>query len=183
MYFYYSPQSAEPTCICVALQALSNSESLWYKYLRDFAHQKLHLDLEIPGIVQKVFVAAFGKLSDHKILTRLAILHSYVHVHRVSLAQIVAILHPLNSIDVTTSIIMPKAVFPPVHSFISDVEESGDFLGKPETLSMFLIESLFKALVFVAQTFYDEKEELSSITGEQVELWYQTYHDMVSCKM
>ena len=139
----------------------------------------MHLDLKAPGISQRIFVAAFGKLSGHDVLTRLAILHSYIHVYRVKLAQVVVTLYPLNIEATSLSIVTSPAV-----SFMSNVGDSADFLGNPETLSIFVIENLFKTLTIVAHKFNDQRKEMAGMLMntimKQVELWCTAYDDMVS---
>ena len=163
-----------------------NCEGLWQKYLDDFTHQKLHLDLESSGISHKIMLAAFGKLDKKDQFTRLAILHTYVHIHKLDLARVVAILRPLDKIEVTASILlsMSEKIASPTQLFLSDVEDSGDFLGKPEALSIFIIETLFCAISVVALKYKDEEtevvEELPDRALVHVQLWFKAYRDVVS---
>ena len=130
--------------------------------------------------------AAFGKLDNQDSLTRLSILHVYVHVHKLNLAQVVAILHPLDKIEVAASILMPASNTgaSPMQRFLHDVEDSGELLGRPETLSIFVIETLFTVISSVALNVDGEKrdimEKLLDIKVSQVEQWYKVYSDMVS---
>ena len=175
-------QSDETSCLTVALRAILNSEALWERYLQDFAHQKLHLDLRIPGISRKIMQAAFGKLGNQDLLTRLSILHVYVHVHKLNLARVVAILHPLDKIEVAASILIPASNSGalPIQKFLHDVVDSGEFLGRPETLSIFVIETLFSVISSVALKVDCEKREMMERLLDQVEQWYKVYSDMVS---
>ena len=130
--------------------------------------------------------AAFGKLDEQDALTCLSILHAYVHVHKLNLARVMAILHPLDQIEVAASMLMnvSNTGTSQLQRFLSDVENSGEFLGRPETLSTFVIETLFSVISCVALKIDDEKREMTekplNLKTSQVLLWYKVYHDMVS---
>lgn len=169
----------------VALQALLRHESLWQKYLEDFTHHKLHLDLDNPGISHKIMLAAFGKLEEQDQFTRLAVLHAYMHVHKLNLARVASILRPLDKIEVTASILLSLSdkLPPPAESFLHDVEDSGDFLGRPEALSIFIIDTLFSAISGVAMKYSNEMEKSAADTPDiivdHLKLWFKAYRDVV----
>ena len=130
--------------------------------------------------------AAFGKTDDQDLLSCLSIFHAYVHVHKLNLARVMAILHPLDKIEVTASnmIPMPNTGTLQMQRFLHDVEDSGEFLGRPETLSTFVIETLFSVISSVALNIEDERREMMEkiphLKVLQVEQWYKVYNDMVS---
>ena len=172
-------------CLVVALKALLNHDTLWQKYLTDFTHQKLHLDLASPGVSHKIMLAAFGKLEDQDQFTRLAVLHAYIHVHKLNLARVASILRPLDRIEVTASILLSFSDEIPTsaQSFLHDVEDSGDFLGRPEALSIFIIDTLFKAIAGVTmkndQVLRESNSELPDTIMDHIKLWFQAYRDVV----
>lgn len=169
----------------VALQALLRHESLWQKYLEDFTHHKLHLDLGNPGISRKIMLAAFGKLEEQDQFTRLAVLHAYMHVHKLNLARVASVLRPLDKIEVTASILLSLSdkIPSPAESFLHDVEDSGDFLGRPEALSIFIIDTLFSAISGVAMKYSSEMEKSAADTPDiivdHLKLWFKAYRDVV----
>ena len=184
----------ERSILSLAVDAMLKDNDLWLKYLEDFTHQRLHLDFGSSGISNKILLAAFGKLEDKDALQRLAILHVYVHIHKLNLAKVASVLRPLDKIEVAASLLpsLHEKVQSPAQSFLHDVEHSGDFLGRPEALSIFIIETLFSAIAGVGMNY---KPDDSSSTGEegdsepqqdegmleQLKLWYKVYRDVVSC--
>ncbi len=183
-------------------------EALWQRYLEDFTHHKLHLDFGTAGISHKILRVAFGKLEEQLPLQRLAILHVYVHIHKLNLAKVVSVLRPLERIEVAASILPSLSVQSPTQSFLHNVEHSGDFLGRPEALSVFIIDMLFSAITGIAMACgvgtvlsdpesllsddedakpsklpqavvtSDEEEDMDE-TLEHLRLWYKVYRDVV----
>lgn len=154
-------QIGEGTCLSVAIQALCENDSLWQKYLEDFTHQKLHLEYGNTGTGHKILRAAFGKLEKREAFLRLAILHVYVHIHKLNLAKVVSILRPLDKIEVAVSVFpsLSEKIHNPAHSLLHDVQDSGDFLGRPEALSVFVIDTLFGAITGINMSCHDTGRE------------------------
>ena len=152
----------------MAIQALCDNDGLWQKYLEDFTHQKLHLEYERDA------------------LQRLAILHVYVHIHKLNLAKVVSILRPLDKIEVAVSVFpsLSETVHCPAQSFLHDVEDSGDFLGRPEALSVFVIDTLFGAIAGIGMSCSEPSEKAAGESGEgaveQLRLWFNVYSGVVS---
>ncbi len=191
--------------IAVTLHALLNGgEELWQRYLEDFTHHKLHLDFGSTGISHKILRVAFGKLEEQAALQRLAILHVYVHIHKLNLAKVVSVLRPLDRIEIAASILPSLSVRSPTQSFLHNVEHSGDFLGRPEALSVFIIDTLFSAITGIAMgyrpggvtsdppsddegvvngelpgTVVVSDEEGDDEALEHLRLWYKVYRDVV----
>lgn len=193
----------------VSLHALLNGgDELWKRYLDDFTRHKLHLDFGSTGISHKILRVAFGKLEEQAALQRLAILHVYVHIHKLNLAKVVSVLRPLERIEVAASILPTLSVQSPTQSFLHNVEYSGDFLGRPEALSVFIIDTLFSAIVGIAMScgsggilsdpesspsddegatygehpqaiVLSDEEGDADETLEHLRLWYKVYRDVV----
>ena len=172
----------------MTLHALLDDNELWQKYLEDFTHQKLHLDFSSTGISHKILQVAFGKLEERDALHRLAILHVYVHIHKLNLAKVVSILRPLDKIEVAASIFpsLSEKVQSPTQSFLHSVEHSGDFLGRPEALSIFIIDTLFSAIAGIGMSYTTPVSvaagaaQMPENTLEQLKVWYKVYRDVVS---
>ena len=173
----------------VAIHSLLDNDDLWQKYLEDFTYHKLHLDFSSTGLSYKILQAAFGKLEERGALQRLATLHVYVRVHKLNLAKVASLLRPLDRIEFAASILpsLSEKVQSPAESFLHDVEHSGDFLGKPEALSVFIIETLFSAIADTGMR-YGGATSAAELESERVDemfehlkLWYKVYRDVVSC--
>lgn len=169
-------QIGDGTCLSVAIQALCENDSLWQKYLEDFTHQKLHLEYGNTGTGHKILRAAFGKLEKREAFLRLAILHVYVHIHKLNLAKVVSILRPLDKIEVAVSVFpsLSEKIHNPAHSFLHDVQDSGDFLGRPEALSVFIIDTLFGAITGISMSCHEtgrdnNAERWKTVQSEEVE--------------
>ena len=162
-------QIGEGTCLSVAIQALSENDSLWQKYLEDFTHQKLHLEYGNTGTGHKILRAAFGKLEKREAFLRLSILHVYVHIHKLNLAKVVSILRPLDKIEVAVSVFpsLSEKIHNPAHSFLHDVQDSGDFLGRPEALSVFIIDTLFGAIAGIGMSCHETSKREKNAEGEK----------------
>ena len=174
----------------MAIHSLLENDDLWQKYLEDFTYHKLHLDFSNTGLSYKILQAAFGKLEEQGALQRLATLHVYVHVHKLNLAKVASLLRPLDRIEVAASILpsLSEKVQSPAESFLHDVEHSGDFLSKPEALSVFIIETLFSAVAGTGKRYgtgdtssaTEVESETVDETFEHLKLWYKVYRDVVS---
>lgn len=162
-------QIGEETCLSVAIQALSENDTLWQKYLEDFTHQKLHLEYGNTGTGHKILRAAFGKLEKREAFLRLSILHVYVHIHKLNLAKVVSILRPLDKIEVAVSVFpsLSEKIHNPAQSFLHDVQDSGDFLGRPEALSVFIIDTLFGAIAGIGMTCHETSKREKNAEGEK----------------
>lgn len=176
--------------LAVAVNALLRNDGLWQKYLEDFTRQKLHLDYSNSGISHKILQAAFGKLEERDALQRIAILHIYVHVHKLNLARVASVLRPLDKIEVAASILpsLVEKAQSPSQSFLHDVQHSGGFLGSPEALSVFIMDTLFSAIAGISMSHISEESTPATDTDsqetegslKQLTLWYKVYRDVVS---
>ena len=187
MCYYYilsvTIQDEEKSILSVGVDALLSVDCLWNKYLEDFTHQKLHLEYGSSGISDKVLSAAFGKLENRSPVQRLAILHVYVHVHKLNLAKVVSILRPLDQVEDAVLTLTSMAVNPPssTQSLLDDVEDGSDLLGCSEALSSFIMNTLFNAIAGISMTYFAQGErELEGGEIEQVKLWFKAYKDVVS---
>ena len=162
-------QIGEGTCLSVAVQALSENDALWQKYLEDFTHQRLHLEYGNTGTGHKILRAAFGKLEQREAFLRLSILHVYVHIHKLNLAKVVSILRPLDKIEVAVSVFpsLSEKIHNPAQSFLHDVQDSGDFLGRPEALSVFIIDTLFGAIAGIGMSCHETSKREKNAEGEK----------------
>ena len=163
------------------MHALLEEDTLWRKYLEDFTHQKLRLEFGNAGISHKVLRAAFGRLEERNALQRLAILHVYVHVHKLNLAKVVSILRPLDKIEEAVSLFpsMSEKLYSPTESFLENVEGGESLLGRPEALSVFIIDTLFGAVAGIARGFSTETQILQDRDVEQLKMWFKAYRDVV----
>jgi len=166
------------------VSALLSQDSLWYKYLEDFTHQKLLLEFENSGISDKVRTAAFGDLEHRSSAQRLAILHVYVQIHKLNLAKVVSILRPLDHVEdavlTLTSMTVARATNRK-QSLLASVEDGSDLLGCSEALSSFIISTLFNAIAGISMTYFAQGErKLEDKEVEQVKLWFKAYRDVVS---
>lgn len=167
--------------ISVAVRAMISSDGLWQNYLEDFTHQKLRLEFGNSGISHKVLQAAFGKLEERGAVQRVAVLHVYIHLHKLNLAKIVSILRPLDQIE------RAKAVFPSLtegarspSQILHDMESNGNFLGCPETLSAFIINTLFSAIASICMNCTTPDDpKLEEREEQQITLWFKAYKDVV----
>lgn len=156
-------------------------DGLWQNYLEDFTHQKLRLEFGNSGISHKVLRAAFGKLEERSAIQRIAVLHVYIHLHKLNLAKIVSILRPLDQIEKAKAVLpsLTERVSSPSH-ILQDMEGDGNLLGCPETLSAFIISTLFSAIAGISMnctTPDDPKLEETEV--QQVKLWFKAYKDVV----
>ena len=161
---------------------MKSEDSLWQNYLEDFTHQKLRLEFGSSGLSHKVLRASFGKLEERSAVQRVAVLHVYIHLHKLNLAKIVSILRPLDQIE------KAKAVFPsltervgsPSH-ILQEMESDGNLLGCPETLSAFIISTLFSAIAGISMSCTPpENPKLEETEVQQIMLWFKAYKDVVS---
>ena len=174
-------QSDQKSWLSLAVHALLEEDTLWRKYLEDFTHQKLRLEFGNAGISHKVLRAAFGRLEERNALQRLAILHVYVHVHKLNLAKVVSILRPLDKIEEAVSLFpsMSEKLYSPTESFLENVEGGESLLGRPEALSVFIIDTLFGAVAGIARGFSTETQILPDRDVEQLKMWFKAYRDVV----
>ena len=165
----------------VAIRAMKSVDSLWQNYLEDFTHQKLRLEFGNSGLSHKVLRAAFGKLEERSAVQRVAVLHVYIHLHKLNLAKIVSILRPLDNIE------KAKAVFPsltermgsPSH-ILQEMESDGNLLGCPESLSTFIINTLFSAIAGISMSCTPpDNPNLEETEIQQIMLWFKAYKDVV----
>jgi len=175
-------QAEQKTFISLTIDALKTSGNLWQKYLEDFTRQKLRLEFGNTGISNKIYHAAFGKLEKRTAIQRLALLHVYVHMHKVNLAKVVSILRPLDQIEVAVSN-LPSFQSLPISSPSPDFEaESGndDILESSEALSMFIINSLFNAISGIGMSCSSSlNPNVSTQEEQEIKVWFQAYRDMV----
>lgn len=181
---YFSlTQAEEKTCISITVQALMKSDNLWQKYLEDFTRQKLRLEFGSTGISHKILRAAFGKLEKRNAIQRLALLHVYIHMHRVNLAKVVSILRPLDQIEVAVSVLPSLHSVPvssPTHALI-DESESQDVLESSEALSVFIINTLFNAISGIGMSCSSSlNPHVGTHEEQEIKVWFQAYRDMVS---
>ena len=110
-------------------------------------------------------------------------------MHKLNLAKVASLLRPLDRIEFAASILpsLSEKVQSPAESFLRDVEHSGDFFGKPEALSVFIIETLFSAIADMGMH-YGGATSAAELESERVDemfehlkLWYKVYRDVVSC--
>lgn len=153
-------------------------DDLWQNYLEDFTHQKLRLEFGNSGISHKVVQAAFGKLEERSAVQRVAVLHVYIHLHKLNLAKIVSILRPLDQIE------KAKAVLPSLTERITSpsylMESDENFLGCPETLSAFVINTLFSAIAGISMNCNPPDDPILEATEvQQITLWFKAYKDVV----
>ena len=117
-------------------------------------------------------------LEERSPLERLSILHVYVHIHKLNLARVVSVLRPLDRIEVAASLLpsLSQRVHSPHQSLFRGVEQGDDFLGKPEALSVFIIDTLFSAIAGINMSWGNE---MSETVLEHLGVWYNVYRDMV----
>ena len=176
-------QGEEQTCISLTIQALIKSESLWQQYLEDFTRQKLRLEFGNTGISHKILRAAFGKLEKRNAVQRLALLHVYVHMHKVNLAKVVSILRPLDQIEVAVSV-LPSLhsvqITSPNHALL-DQSGSEDVLESSEALSVFIISTLFNAISGIGMSCSSSlNPHVGTREEQEIKVWFQAYRDVVS---
>ena len=175
-------QSKEETVVSVAVKAMKSVDGLWQNYLEDFTHQKLRLEFGNSGISQKVLQAAFGKLEERSAIQRVAVLHVYIHLHKLNLAKIVSILRPLDQIEKAKAVLpsLTQGISSPSH-ILNDIESKGSFLGCPETLSSFIINTLFCAIAGISvNCTTPDDPKLEEAEKQQIMLWFKAYRDVVS---
>lgn len=159
------------------------SDDLWQKYLEDFTRQKLHLEFGNTGISHRILRAAFGKLEKRSAVQRLALLHVYVHMHKVNLAKVVSILRPLDQIEVAVSV-LPSLhsvqISSPKHAFL-DKSGSEDVLESSEALSVFVISTLFNAISGIGMSCSSSlNPHVGTREEQEIKVWFQAYRDVVS---
>ena len=114
-------------------------------------------------------------------MQRLALLHVYVHMHKVNLAKVVSILRPLDQIEVAVSV-LPSLHSVQVMSPTSRHEllyQSGseDVLESSEALSVFIISALFNAISGIGMSC---SSSMGTREEQEIKVWFQTYRDVVS---
>ena len=159
------------------------SDNLWQKYLEDFTRQKLRLEFGNTGISHKILRAAFGRLEKKSAIQRLALLHIYIHMHRVNLAKVVSILRPLDQIEVAVSF-LPSLhsvqIYSPSHAII-DKPEREDMLESSQALSVFIINTLFNAISGIGMSCSSSiNPHVGTQEEQEIKVWFQAYRDMVS---
>lgn len=167
--------------ISVAVRAMMSLDGLWQNYLEDFTHQKLRLEFGNSGISHKVLQAAFGKLEERSALQRVAVLHVYIHLHKLNLAKIVSILRPLDQIERAKAVLpsLTRGTRSPSH-ILHDMERNENFLGCPETLSAFIISTLFSAIAGICMNCTTPDDpKLGEREEQQIILWFKAYKDVV----
>ena len=167
----------------MTVQALKKSDGLWQQYLEDFTRQKLRLEFGNTGISHKILRAAFRKLEKCSAIQRLALLHVYVHMHKVNLAKVVSILRPLDQIEVAVSV-LPSLhsvqISSPNHALL-DQSSSEDVLESSEALSVFIISTLFNAISGIGLSCSSSLNPVLGTREEQeIKVWFQAYRDVVS---
>ncbi len=170
----------------MTIQALIKSDDLWQKYLEDFTRQKLRLEFGNTGISHKILRAAFGKLEKRSAVQRLALLHVYIHMHKVNLAKVVSILRPLDQIQVAVSV-LPSLhsvqITSPHHNPLVK-SSSEDVLESSEALSVFIISTLFNAISGIGMSCSGSiHPHVGTREEQEIKLWFQAYRDVVSKKI
>ena len=168
--------------ISVAVRAMMSLDGLWQNYLEDFTHQKLRLEFGNSGISHKVLQAAFGKLEERSAVQRVAVLHVYIHLHKLNLAKIVSILRPLDQIERAKAVLpsLTRGTRSPSH-ILHDMESNENFLGCPETLSSFIISTLFSVIAGICMNCTTpDNPKLEEREEQQITLWFKAYKDVVS---
>lgn len=166
----------------VAVRAMKSVNGLWQKYLEDFTHQKLRLEFGNSGISHKVLRAAFGKLEERSAIQRVAVLHVYIHLHKLNLAKIVSILRPLDQIEKAKAVLpsLTEGISSPTH-ILSDIESKGSLLDCPESLSSFIINTLFRVIAGISKNCTTpDNPKLEEVEEQQITLWFKAYKDVVS---
>ena len=162
------------------IQALCDDYSLWQKYVEDFTHKKLRLEYGSTGISDKILRVVFWKLEERDALQRLAILHVYVRINKLNLAQVISILRNLDKMEVTVSVSAEEVHFPVQHG----VEYSWNFLVRSEALSVFITDTLFGAIAGIGMSCSEPTENGDGENGEgpaeQLRLWFNVYSGVVS---
>ena len=168
-------QSEEDTVTSVVVRAMKVLDDLWQNYLEDFTHQKLRLEFGNSGISDKVIQAAFGKLEGRSAVQRVAVLHVYIDLHKLNLAKIVSILRPLDQIE------RAKAVLPSLtNNSRFNLENDDSFLGCPESLSAFIINTLFSAIAGIGMSCdTPDDPQLDETQLQQITVWFKAYKDVV----
>lgn len=164
---------------------MTKNDILWQKYLEDFTHQKLGLEFGSTGISQKVLRAAFGNLQERTVVQRLAVLHVYVHIHKLNLAKVVSILRPLEQIEKAKAVLpsLTSRISSPSQSILEEVEDNENLFGHPEALSVFVINTLFNVIATIGMSCANTTDpHLEESEAGQVKQWYMAYRDVVSAK-
>ena len=165
------------------MQALVGSDNLWQKYLEDFTRQKLRLEFGTTGISHRIIRAAFGRIEKRSAIQRLALLHVYIHMHRINLAKVVSILRPLDQIQVAVSF-LPSMHSVQMHTpshMLMDKSESEDVLESSEALSVFIINTLFNAISGIGMSCSSSlNPHVGTHEEQEIKVWFQAYRDMVS---
>ncbi len=174
-------QSEEKSFLSLTIDALKTSDNLWQKYLEDFTRQKLRLEFGNTGISNKIYHAAFGKLEKRTAIQRLALLHVYVHMHKVNLAKVVSILRPLDQIEVAVANLPSMPISSPTPSFDAESGGGDDILESSEALSTFIINSLFNAISGIGISCCSSlNPHVGKQEEQEIKVWFQAYRDMVS---
>ena len=158
---------------------------MWQQYLEDFTRQKLRLEFGNTGISHKILRAAFGKLEKRSAVQRLALLHVYVHMHKVNLAKVVSILRPLDQIEVAVSVLPSlhsvQVTSPTSRHGLLDQSGSEDVLESSEALSVFIISTLFNAISGIGMSCSSSfNPHVGTREEQEIKVWFQAYRDVVS---
>ena len=157
------------------------NDDLWQKYLEDFTRQKLQLEFSNTGISHRILGAAFGKLERRGAVQRLALLHVYIHMHKVNLAKVVSTLRPLDQIEVAVSVLQSAVqIGSPQQGFL-DQSGSKDVLESSEALSEFIISTLFNAISGIGMSCSSSlNPHVGKREEQEMKVWFQAYRDVVS---
>ena len=173
----------------IAIQAMLENRQLWKSYNEAFTHQKLRLGPSSAGISFQILKLILTQLHDEQdLLTRFALLHICAHVYQLDLARLVQVLRPLDNLLDMAAVVPDDpfaALSAPSHtsSFLSSLKQSGDVLGQPSDLSVYVLNILFSALV---GSVFGESQSVIQSPGsghvqENMKLWYHVYRDVVCC--
>ena len=185
--FFSQSQSQVP--LKIAIQAMLENKHLWKSYNEAFTHQKLRLGPSSAGISFQILKLILTQLHDEQdLLTHFALLHICVYVYQLDLARLVQVLRPLDNLLDMAAVVPDdpfSALSAPSHtsSFLSSLKQSGDVLGQPGDLSVYVLNILFSALV--GSVFGENQSVIQSPGASQVQenmkLWYHVYRDVVCC--
>ena len=165
---------------------------LWQRYFDDFLQHKLQLKgLHGGGISQRLRHVLFQQLNKQDAISCVVSLHCYSHV---DLAKMADLLRPLNQIQVgrciedvhlcpcvhalhrkatfsvlqTTTIEFPLPASTPDGEHLAKATQTHNFLGTPECIATFVVNTLFAAIV--------EATNVSVTTvPEKMTVWFKAY--------
>ncbi len=136
-------------------------EIIWSSYFEDFAHYKLHLELNPQ--TNRILEVYIGSIDEMDSLTRLVSLHVRLEVGQLDLGKLSRILRPFSRVLQEMQTLSADAVRPSITSMV-DIES---VIERP-TLGAFTVNILFTTI-----------SSLQEGDDDKICQWHRSYNDIV----